>query len=160
MPPLWCLLPSGPQAGLAGLWNERHAMKQHEAMLSLARGRGGSGAEQAGWGLGPTLPSTTGMPWAPIPSQDLCRLHAKCPSPPQWSPPLRRRLGRRKGRPQEDKGREGWRFWRTLSGGPPGVENSACCEAAEWVRGEGGHRPLPVPSALPFPPRVTAFSRV
>lgn len=57
-------------------------MKQHEAMLSLARGRGGSGAEQAGWGLGPTLPSTTGMPWAPIPSQDLCRLHAKCPSPP------------------------------------------------------------------------------
>lgn len=38
--------------------------------------------------------------------------------PPQWSPPLRRRLGRRKGRPQEDKGREGWRFWRKLSGGP------------------------------------------
>lgn len=47
--------PQSLQARLAWLWNERYAVKQDRPTLSLARG--GCGAKQAGWGLGPDLPS-------------------------------------------------------------------------------------------------------
>lgn len=47
--------PLSPQARPSGLWNERYAVKQDRPTLSLARG--GCGAKQAGWGLGPDLPS-------------------------------------------------------------------------------------------------------
>ena len=61
-------------------------MKQGRPTLSLARG--GCWAKQAVWGLGPDVPSATGMSWVPDLSQDLCRLHAKCPFPfpHQWPP--------------------------------------------------------------------------
>ena len=55
--PLRCLRPNPPppQARLAWLWNERYVVKQDGPTLSLAPG--GCGAKQAGWGLGPDLPS-------------------------------------------------------------------------------------------------------
>lgn len=65
--------------------------------------------------------------------------------------PERRKTGQRKGRGQEDKGREGRRFWEEAQWGPPAVENSP---AAVWVRGDQSHK-----SQLAVPPVHCSLSR-
>lgn len=115
-------LPRSPPVGLAWLWNERYAVKQDRSKLSLAQG--GRGAQRAGWGPGPHLPSwrlelvcTASITSSKTPANFMPNA---CFLPPtSGTPSPQEATGGGRGGSRKTKGGEGRRFWRKLSGGAP-----------------------------------------